>query len=54
MTDLAAQIDAAWENRAELTVHTQGKVRDAVDAALALLDSGEARRSATAGRSTSG
>ena len=43
MTDLAAQIDAAWENRAELTVHTQGAVRDAVDAALALLDSGEAR-----------
>ncbi|KQM31279.1 2,3,4,5-tetrahydropyridine-2,6-dicarboxylate N-succinyltransferase [Sphingomonas sp. Leaf10] len=43
MTDLAAQIDAAWENRAELTVQTQGEVRGAVDAALALLDSGEAR-----------
>jgi 2,3,4,5-tetrahydropyridine-2-carboxylate N-succinyltransferase len=43
MTDLAAQIDAAWDNRADLTVHTQGEVRDAVDAALALLDSGEAR-----------
>ncbi len=43
MTDLAAQIDAAWDARTELTVHTQGAVRDAVDAALALLDSGEAR-----------
>ncbi len=41
MTDLAAQIDAAWDARADLTVHTQGEVREAVDAALALLDSGE-------------
>ncbi len=43
MTDLATRIDAAWDARADLTVHTQGEVRDAVDAALALLDSGEAR-----------
>ncbi|CAM3407735.1 MULTISPECIES: 2,3,4,5-tetrahydropyridine-2,6-dicarboxylate N-succinyltransferase [Sphingomonas] len=41
--ELAATIDAAWENRAELTFATQGEERIAVDRALALLDSGEAR-----------
>ncbi|MDY0957946.1 2,3,4,5-tetrahydropyridine-2,6-dicarboxylate N-succinyltransferase [Sphingomonas sp. CFBP8993] len=41
--DLAATIDAAWENRAELTFATQGEERIAVDRALALLDRGEAR-----------
>ncbi|MEK9209879.1 2,3,4,5-tetrahydropyridine-2,6-dicarboxylate N-succinyltransferase [Sphingomonas sp. 2378] len=41
--DLAATIDAAWENRAELDFATQGEARIAVDRALALLDRGEAR-----------
>ncbi|WP_336866746.1 2,3,4,5-tetrahydropyridine-2,6-dicarboxylate N-succinyltransferase [Sphingomonas sanguinis] len=41
--DLAATIDAAWDNRAELTFATQGSERIAVDRALALLDRGEAR-----------
>jgi 2,3,4,5-tetrahydropyridine-2-carboxylate N-succinyltransferase len=43
MTDLAATIDAAWEDRAGIGLGTQGPVREAVDAALALLDAGEAR-----------
>jgi 2,3,4,5-tetrahydropyridine-2-carboxylate N-succinyltransferase len=43
MTDLAATIDAAWEDRASISIGTTGAVRDAVEAALALLDSGEAR-----------
>ncbi|THD37268.1 MAG: 2,3,4,5-tetrahydropyridine-2,6-dicarboxylate N-succinyltransferase [Sphingomonas sp.] len=43
MTDLAATIDAAWEDRANVSTSTTGTVRDAVEAALALLDSGEAR-----------
>ncbi len=41
--DLAATIDAAWDNRAELNFATQGPERIAVDRALALLDRGEAR-----------
>ena len=41
--DLAATINAAWENRAELGFATQGEARIAVDRALALLDRGEAR-----------
>lgn len=40
---LAATLDAAWENRAELGTSTKGEVRDAVNEALALLDSGKAR-----------
>ena len=43
MRDLEAAIDAAWEARDEITPDTRGPVRDAVDAALAALDSGEAR-----------
>ena len=43
MTDLAATIDAAWEDRANVSTGTTGAVRDAVEAALALLDAGEAR-----------
>ncbi|WP_066550193.1 MULTISPECIES: 2,3,4,5-tetrahydropyridine-2,6-dicarboxylate N-succinyltransferase [unclassified Sphingomonas] len=43
MTDLIATIDQAWEDRAELSFATIGAVRDAVDAALAMLDAGEAR-----------
>ncbi|WP_277980056.1 2,3,4,5-tetrahydropyridine-2,6-dicarboxylate N-succinyltransferase [Sphingomonas phyllosphaerae] len=41
--DLAATIDAAWEQRAELGFTTAGEIRVAVDQALALLDAGEAR-----------
>jgi len=43
MTDLATTIDAAWEDRANVSIVTTGAVRNAVDSALALLDSGEAR-----------
>ena len=43
MTDLPATIDAAWEDRATISTGTTGAVRDAVEAALELLDSGKAR-----------
>jgi 2,3,4,5-tetrahydropyridine-2-carboxylate N-succinyltransferase len=43
MTDLAATIDAAWEDRANVSTATTGAVREAVADALDLLDSGEAR-----------
>ncbi len=38
-----ATIEAAWENRADVTPATTGEVREAVEAALALLDSGQRR-----------
>jgi 2,3,4,5-tetrahydropyridine-2-carboxylate N-succinyltransferase len=41
--DLQAAIAAAWDRRAELSPATKGVDRDAVDAALELLDSGAAR-----------
>ena len=41
--DLAQTIDAAWEARAEISTATRGAVREAVNEALALLDSGKAR-----------
>jgi 2,3,4,5-tetrahydropyridine-2-carboxylate N-succinyltransferase len=41
--DLQTAIEAAWERRAELSPATLGADRDAVEAALALLDSGAAR-----------
>lgn len=40
---LATALDVAWENRAEITISTQGPVRDAVNEALKLLDAGKAR-----------
>jgi 2,3,4,5-tetrahydropyridine-2,6-dicarboxylate N-succinyltransferase len=40
---LKAVIEAAWEDRAALNTATTGEVRDAVGAALALLDAGTAR-----------
>jgi 2,3,4,5-tetrahydropyridine-2-carboxylate N-succinyltransferase len=45
MTDAAleAAVEAAWERRADLTPATKGADRDAVDAALELLDTGKAR-----------
>jgi 2,3,4,5-tetrahydropyridine-2,6-dicarboxylate N-succinyltransferase len=41
--DLQAAIDAAWEERHSIAPETRGRVRDAVEAALDLLDSGKAR-----------
>jgi 2,3,4,5-tetrahydropyridine-2-carboxylate N-succinyltransferase len=41
--DLAAQIEAAWERRAELSPQTKGADVEAIEAALDLLDSGQAR-----------
>jgi 2,3,4,5-tetrahydropyridine-2-carboxylate N-succinyltransferase len=41
--DLARTIDEAFEKRAEITPKTKGEVRQAVERALALLDSGKAR-----------
>ena len=43
VSGLETTIDAAWEDRAQLGFDTQGEVRDAVNAALNALDSGEAR-----------
>jgi 2,3,4,5-tetrahydropyridine-2-carboxylate N-succinyltransferase len=46
MTDLlalAGKIDRAWEARAALTPATQGEAREAVEAAIALLDRGAVR-----------
>lgn len=40
---LKSVIEAAWDDRAALSTTTTGEARDAVDAALALLDAGEAR-----------
>ncbi|NIX76106.1 2,3,4,5-tetrahydropyridine-2,6-dicarboxylate N-succinyltransferase [Microvirga terricola] len=42
-TDLASTIDAAWEDRANVSASTTGTVRKAVEQALQLLDSGQAR-----------
>lgn len=41
--DLAQTIDAAWEARAEINAATTGAVREAVETALNLLDTGKAR-----------
>lgn len=41
--DLAREIEAAFEARAEISFGTKGAVRDAVETALNLLDSGQAR-----------
>ena len=41
--DLAKTIDDAFEKRADITPATKGAVRDAVETALDLLDSGKAR-----------
>ncbi|RDI59392.1 2,3,4,5-tetrahydropyridine-2,6-dicarboxylate N-succinyltransferase [Microvirga subterranea] len=49
MTDLAHTIDAAWEDRANVSAATTGAVREAVEQALHLLDSGKARVAEKAG-----
>ena len=43
MSDLRTAIETAWEARDGVTPATQGAVREAVEAALNLLDRGEAR-----------
>ena len=43
LNDLARTIDAAWEDRANVSASTTGGVRDAVEQAFQLLDSGQAR-----------
>ncbi len=45
-TDLSAlekTIEAAFDNRDSVSISTKGEIRDAVEASLNLLDSGEAR-----------
>ena len=43
ITGLQTTIDAAWESRDEINTKSQGEVREAVDAALQLMDKGKAR-----------
>jgi len=43
MTDLQTTIEQAWEARDKVNLETKGSIRDAVNAALELLDSGKAR-----------
>ena len=43
MTDLQTTIEQAWDGRDKINLETKGAVRDAVTAALELLDSGKAR-----------
>ncbi|KAA2236610.1 2,3,4,5-tetrahydropyridine-2,6-dicarboxylate N-succinyltransferase [Salinarimonas soli] len=47
--DLSHTIDAAWEDRAAVNAQTGGAVREAVEEALNLLDSGRARVAEKAG-----
>jgi 2,3,4,5-tetrahydropyridine-2-carboxylate N-succinyltransferase len=42
-SDLELTINEAWEKRGDISIATQGMIREAVDAALDLLDSGKAR-----------
>ncbi|NQU61674.1 MAG: 2,3,4,5-tetrahydropyridine-2,6-dicarboxylate N-succinyltransferase [Rhodospirillales bacterium] len=48
--DLQSTIDAAWEERDSIGLDTTGEVRDAVNAALDLLDSGGARVAEKSGK----
>src|SRR5215212_5870731 len=47
--DLIDTIEAAWDDRADVSTSTTGRARDAVEQALRLLDSGEARVAEKAG-----
>ncbi len=49
--DLEKTIEAAWEDRANVSTATTGAVREAVEEALNLLDSGKARVAEKAGES---
>lgn len=42
-SSLISTIESAWESRADITTSTQGAIREAVEQALKLLDSGDAR-----------
>ena len=42
-TDLQAAIEAAWDGRDAVNTQTQGETRDAIEAALDLMDAGKAR-----------
>ncbi|MBU6419467.1 MAG: 2,3,4,5-tetrahydropyridine-2,6-dicarboxylate N-succinyltransferase [Proteobacteria bacterium] len=42
-TELKTAIETAWENRANISPNTQGETREAVEAALGLLDAGKVR-----------
>ena len=46
---LETLINAAWENRASLSPETKGETRDAIEAAIMALDSGEMRVASKAG-----
>ncbi len=46
---LQSAVEAAWEDRASLSADTKGEARDAVEAALGLLDSGQVRVAAPGG-----
>src|SRR3954468_8303650 len=48
-TELSRTIEAAWEDRANVSPGWQGRVREAVDEALGLLDAGAARVAEKAG-----
>ena len=48
--DLQSTIDAAWEDRSAIGLDTTGAVRDAVNDALDLLDSGKARVAEKSGK----
>jgi len=50
-SDLQTTIDAAWESRDSIDINTTGEVRDAIESALGLLDTGRTR---IAEKSTSG
>jgi 2,3,4,5-tetrahydropyridine-2-carboxylate N-succinyltransferase len=43
MKNLQSTIESAWEKRSDLSSATQGEIRDAVNTALAALDSGQMR-----------
>jgi 2,3,4,5-tetrahydropyridine-2,6-dicarboxylate N-succinyltransferase len=42
-SDVKRTIDSAWEDRADVNVSTAGPIREAVETALAMLDSGKVR-----------
>ncbi len=43
LASLSQTIDAAFDNRDSVTIHTKGEIRDAVETALTLLDGGKVR-----------
>jgi len=43
LADLQPVVEAAWDNRDEISPATQGSTRDAIEATLAALDNGSAR-----------